>query len=111
MNINKITINLQQVAGADTVLITDVRPVKEFQDGKQTDKIIGYSYSVVCPANKYEAFSIKIEQQQPAISLDELAAKGGTVKAKVKGFEGRFYQNKSKDVLFTAKATGIEIVA
>lgn len=111
ININKITLTLQQVAGADTILITGVRPMKEFQDGKQTDKVIGYNYSVVCPANKYEAFSIKIEQEKPTITQEELDAKGGTAKAKVKAFEGKFYQNKSKDILFTAKATGIEIIA
>lgn len=111
ITINKIKITLPQVAGADTVLITSVRQVKEFQDGKSTDKTIGYSYSVVCPSNKYEQINIKVEQAQPVITNEELEAKGGTVKAKVKGFEGKFYQNKNKEVLFSAVATGIEVVA
>lgn len=110
ININKVIFTLAQVANSDIVFITEVRPVKEYQEGKPTEKILGYSYTVVCPANKFEAFIIKVEQQQPAITHQELESRGGTVKAKVKGFQGKFYQNKNKEILFTARATEMEIV-
>lgn len=110
ITVNKLKITLQQVANSDIILITGVREVKEFQDGRPTDRTVAYSYTVVCPANKYEQFNLKVEQKQPVITNEELEARGGAVKARVKGFEGKFYQNKNKDILFTAKAIGIEVV-
>lgn len=110
ININQITINLQQVAKGEQLILVGVKPVKEFKDGKQTDTIIGYSYCVVCPQNKYEQLNIKVEQSQPIITQEEIDAKGGALKVKVKQFEGRFYQDSQKNVHFTAKAAGIEVL-
>ncbi|WP_160690739.1 hypothetical protein [Clostridium sp. C2-6-12] len=109
ITLNKIIVTLIQVAGSDTVLITDVKPLRTFVDGKITDDISNYSYTVVCPDNKYETFSVKIESKQPIITLEELESEGA-IKAKIKGFEGRFYLNRDKEVLFTSKATGLEII-
>lgn len=111
IEITKIILPLTVVAGSDSVLITDVSQVKNFVDGKPTDKIWGYKYKVVCPSNKYCQFDIKIEQPTPTITPQELEAKGGTVKAKLKGFIGKFYKNRNGEYQFTAKATGIEVIA
>lgn len=110
LSINKISFSILQVAKSDTVIITEVRQWKEFVNGVVTNKVIGYIYQVVCPCNCYEAFSIKVEEKAPAITPEELEAKGGTVKAKPKNFVGKFYQNKNKEILFTAKATSMEVV-
>lgn len=107
----QIVVNEQQVTKGGPILIINVREVLEYKDGIKTDKIIGFSYTVVCTSNKFEQFNIKVEQAQPVITPEEIEAKGGSVKAKVKGFEGRFYkQNGSNNILFTAKATGIEVL-
>ncbi len=82
-----------QVTKGGPMLCISVRQLKEFKDGKTTDKVIGYSYTVVCPSNRYEQLSIKVEQPQPVITQEEIDTKGGSVKVKVKNFEGRFYQN------------------
>lgn len=105
----QIIVNEQQVTKGGPMLYIGGRPVKEFKDGKSTEKIVGYSYTIVCPSNKYEQFQLKVEQPQPLLTPEELEAKGGTVKVKVKGFEGRFYQNAEKQIIFTAKATAIEV--
>lgn len=109
ISLNQIVITENQVTKGGQTICTNVRPVKEYKDGKPTDNVIGYNYTVVCPSNKYEQFSIKVEQQQPVITPEELESKGGSVKVKVKNFEGRFYQNAEKQILFTAKATAIEV--
>lgn len=44
-----VQIPLELIAKSDEVMITEVRPLKAFNDGKVTDKIIGYCYTVVCP--------------------------------------------------------------
>lgn len=110
ISLNQIIITEQQVTKGGPIICTSVRPVKEYKDGKPTDNIIGYNYTIICPSNKYAQIQLKIEQPQPTITLEELEAKGGSVKVKVKAFEGKFFQNPNRDVLFTAKATAIEVV-
>ena len=110
LDITKLILPLSVIAGgSDTVLLTDVSPIKEFINGKPTDKILGFRYSCVCPAAKYVAIEIRVEQSAPVITPEELEAKGGTIKAKVKGFEGRFFKNRDGNYIFTSKATGIEV--
>ena len=103
MDITKIKLTIQQVANSDTVLITDVRELKEFVDNKVTDKTIGWIYSVVAPANKYAGFSIKVNDLIPAITKEDLEAKGGTVKAKVKGYEGTIYKDRTVFIKYPQK--------
>lgn len=111
INIQNLSFPLSVIAGGEIVLVTDINPIKEFVDNKPTNKICGYRYSVVCPANKYQQFDVKLEQTAPVITPEELEAKGGSVKAKIKGFEGRFFKNRNGEYIFSAKATGIEVVA
>lgn len=111
LSIYNITIPIQIAAKSEIVYIVDVKPIKKFVDGKPLDELLGFSYVVSCPANKFETFSIKVEQQQPVITPEELEAKGGVVKAKIKGFQGKFYQNKNKDICFAAKATDVELIS
>lgn len=107
--INQILFTLPQIANGDTLLLTDVAPFKEYVDGKSTDKTIGYRYTCVCPANKYEQITIKVEEAKPILTAEEIAAKGA-VKVKPKSFEGRFYRDRNGDYQFTAKAASMEVV-
>lgn len=109
LKINQIIFTLQQIAHGDTLLLTDFFPVKEFIDGKPTDKIIAYRYVCVCPMNKYEQIAIRVEQAEPILTSEELSSKG-SLKVKPKGFEGRFYRDRSGEFQFTAKATTLEVV-
>lgn len=110
ITINKILLPLTLIAGSEIVLVTEVRPVREFLDGKSTDRIIGYRYTCVCPDNKFEQMLVKVEEAAPAITQEMLDACGGTVKAKPKGFVGRFYRDRAGEYQFTAKATAIEVL-
>lgn len=111
IRINQIIFTLPQIANGDTLLLTDILPVKEFIDGKSSDKIIGFRYTCVCPLNKYEQITIRVEETKPVITNEELSAKGA-VKIKPRGFEGRFYKDgNSGEYRFTGKATAIEVVA
>ena len=80
IRVGDIKLSLEQVANAKEILITDIREVREYVDGKRTDNIIGYAYEVAAPKNKYEKFSIKVEEKSPVITAEELEAKGGVAK-------------------------------
>ncbi|WP_085833818.1 hypothetical protein [Clostridium merdae] len=109
LRINQMIFTLQQIANSDTLLLTDFFPVKEFVDGKSTDKIVAYRYVCVCPMNKYEQIAIRIEQTEAILTPEELSSKG-SIKVKPKGFEGRFYRDRSGEYQFTAKATTLEVL-
>lgn len=110
INITKMTFSLDEIANSPTVIITDVSQIKKFENGVVTDEVIGYRYSAVCPCNKYEQIFIKTNEKKPSVTLEEIENNGGSIEAEVIGFEGRFYQNKAKDILFTAKAEKIQVV-
>lgn len=109
IKIEKMTFTLQQIANSNEVLLTDIKPFKQYIDGKASDNIIGYTYVCVCPGNKYQEIIIKVEQANPLMSQDELEAKGGCIKVKPKSFEGRFYRTKSGEYALSCKASGMEL--
>lgn len=110
MKLNQVKITKEIVTLNGDIILIDVRSLAEYVDGKRTDNIVGHAYICVAPANKYTQFSVKIEGKKPVISNEELEANGGSVMIDVVEFEGRFYQNANKDVLFTAKASKIEVI-
>lgn len=107
---NDITLTLEQVAGSDIVLITEVREVFKYENGKRTDTLDGYRHNAVAPDNKFQQFAIKTAKS--FITPEQLAAaKGGVIKVRVKGFQGRFYRPRdSQDYLFTSTAEALEII-
>lgn len=111
INISKIIFPLNLIAKGDTVLITGFSKVKKYIDNKPTDQVESIRYACVAPMNHYEGFNVKIQGHTPIITDEELEAKGGSIKVKLKGFEGKFYLDKSGKYQFTSTATGIEVIA
>ena len=92
------------------IILINIREVKVFVDGKRTDEVSGYAYELIAPNNKYCQFVVKVNSKKPLITNDELESLGGSVEVTLTDFAGRFYQNSSKDVMFTATASGIEVM-
>lgn len=46
------------------LLLVDVRPAYEYQEGKRTDRIVGYRYEIVLPDKGFEKLAVKIEGPQ-----------------------------------------------
>lgn len=111
IKVTNFTYTLTQVAKSNEVLLTGVMPFRNYIEGKPSDNIAGYKYTVVCPANKYESFTVKIPQEAPTITAEQLEAAGGAIKATFKGFEGKFYRDsRSGEYLFTSKALEVEVL-
>ena len=103
-----INFTIEQIAKNDVVLITAVKELWHYDEsGKRTDESDGFRYTVVAPANRFTEFNIKTPTA--TVTQEQLdAAKDGVVKAKVKGFSGRFYRTKTGDYAFTATAEALE---
>lgn len=111
MKPNSLRLPLSVVANGNDVLNTEVNPYRDYIDGKPSEHIAGYKYTVVCPLNKYESFTVKVMQATPTITNEMIEAAGGSIKVTFKGFEGKFYKDsRSGEYLFTAKATEVEVL-
>lgn len=109
LKISEIEFTIEQIAGSDIVLLTDIREVFAYEDGKKTTKSDGYRCTVVAPAAKYVEFSVKTPRA--VVTVEQLAAaKDGTIRVKVKGFKGRFYRTRDGDFAFTSTADTMEVV-
>ncbi len=55
------------------MLLTDVKPVYEYVDGKRSDKINGYAYCVALVAHKYADLTVKIPgEKQLELTADSM---------------------------------------
>lgn len=109
IKISDITFEIDQIAGSDIVLLTDIREAFAYEDGKRTDKSDGFRCTVVAPDKKFAEFSIKTPKA--VVTPEQLAsAKGGMIKVRVKNFEGRFYRTREGDYAFTSIADSMEVV-
>lgn len=110
MKINQLQVTINMINPNRSNLLTEVRELMEYQGGQRTDKIIGYAYTCVATGNKYAQFTVKVNQKKPVITNEELESLGGSVEVTFTDFVGKFYQNASKEVVFSATAAGIEVI-
>ena len=84
-------------------LLVDVAPAYEYKDGKRTDTVTGYRYSVALPEKGLDKVDVRIDGQQQA------EAPNGYVEVRFDGLEVFIYWSKG-EYHVGAKATGIHIV-
>lgn len=84
------------------MLLVDVRPYYQYDNGVKGNDVQGYKYSAALPALNLEKIDVKIEGKQ----LMELPADGSFVKIEFTGLEIGLYE-RDKRLNLTAKATGI----
>ncbi len=109
IKVTDIAFSIEQIAGSDIVLLTDIRESYSYEDGKRTNTLEGFKNTVVAPSRKFTEFTIKTPKA--VITPEQLAAaKDGMLKVKVKGFAGRFYRTRDGEYAFTATADALEVV-
>lgn len=90
MDITKIRLNLEAVAGGKEVLLLEIREQYAYENNKLSDKI-EYKCRFVLPENFYEQLVVKV-LTKPLIS-QELLQRGEPVRVTLEGFEARIYRN------------------
>lgn len=114
-NISGIILNEQQVMGASIVCLTGQRHLKEYKDGKSTEKVLGVRFEVVSPAKCFANFSIKIEDGKLLDVTDteiESACMGlNPIFVRFEGFRGKIYAGSNSSVNVSCSATGVSIVS
>ena len=59
MDILSLVIDVNASLG-NKYLLTDIRPVYKYENGKRLDDIDGYKYDIVLPDKKFEKIAVKI---------------------------------------------------
>lgn len=75
--LTSLNIPLDIITKGALIVLMDVVPYFEYEDGKRTEKQLGYKYTVVEMTN-YEKFQVKVPSASPVITsekLQELSAK------------------------------------
>ena len=83
--------------------LVDVSPAYEYKDGKRTDTVLGYRYSVALPEKGLDKVDVRIDGQQQAEAPD------GYAEVRFDNLEVVIYWSKG-DYRVGAKATGIHLV-
>ena len=84
--------------------LVDVAPAYEYKDGRRTDNVTGYRYSVCLPEKNLEKINVRIDGKQLLESPES-----GFVEISLTGLEVFIYwQNGQPQV--GARATGIALV-
>ena len=87
----------------DKLWLADVSPAYEYKDGKRTDTVLGYRYSVALPEKGLDKVDVRIDGQQ------QMDAPDGYVEVRFDGLEVFIFWSKG-DYHVGAKATGIHLV-
>lgn len=82
--------------------LTDVIPAYEYRDGRRTENIVGYRYTVALPERGFEKINVKIDGKQL------MDAPGGYEEVIFDGLEIFIYWSQGQPQV-GARATGIRL--
>jgi hypothetical protein len=113
-NVNGMVLNAEQVLGSSVAILTAQRKLKEFKDGKSTEKIIGARFDVVSPIKCFDSFSVKIEGCELLNVSDEeiveCCATLNPIFVKFEGFKGKLYNGYNNSINVSCSAKNVTIV-
>lgn len=90
--------------GKTMLLVEPPEPYTKYVDGEPTDEIEGYKYSIVLVDHNYDKIQVKIEEQNPSITLDN----GKPVKVQLENLDVfPFAFNNRVNLSFKASAISI----
>lgn len=84
------------------MMLTRVKEYYEYVDGKRTDRVKGYTYTVALPEQRFALLGVKIEGEK---QMDAPAS--GYTSVQFVGLNVKLYFDNNNRVQVTAKASGI----
>ena len=109
MQISKLKIPFDVVIDSANLYMLKVSPNYEYIDGKRTDTLCGYKYTVL-EDKTFEKFSVKIASQAPAITQEQIDASKERIKVVFDNAIARPYRTYSNDYALSVTASGISIL-
>lgn len=108
MLLSKLSIPFDIVVDGANLILVDIVPYYEYQDGKRTDNLQGYKF-VVVEDKSYEKFAVKIPSIVPAITKEQMVASKEKIRVSFKNAIAKPYKTYSGEYELSVTATGINI--
>lgn len=108
MQLSKLNLPLDVIIGGANQILLEVTPYYAYMDGKKSDTILGYRYTVVEDKN-FEKFSVKIPSSVPAISQESIDSSKQRIIVTFDNAIAKPYRTQSGEYDLSISATGINI--
>lgn len=105
-NVNLSGLRIAPECLGKDMMLTSVKPYFEYVDGKRTEKVQGYTYTVALPELRFSMLGVKIEGSQQME-----APHSGYTSIQFVGLTVKLYYDSNNKVQLSAKATGIKTVS
>lgn len=104
---NRINLSWEQVFPKGAYLAS-VRPLYDYENGKRSDKQIGWQYGLLNRAG-YELIYVKVIETKPILTQEEIEESVGDISVIADGFVGSVY-NKDGRIAISGKADKVVII-
>ncbi|UUV24341.1 MULTISPECIES: hypothetical protein [Lysinibacillus] len=103
---NNVTLTFEGVAKSDRARLIGIRPLVDFNTKAQ----IGFTYEVLLEENGFNKIQIKVENQPPLLTMEQLSEAKEPVYIMCQGFESKFYMSdRTRSYEITCKASKVTI--
>lgn len=107
MEIKNLTVNLSQLTTSNQFLLLDIQQSYAYVEGKKTDQIIGYRYTLG-DLKTCTQFTVRVEQLQPLITQEEFSKLTDPVNVTLENAFAKLYVDRNTSKL-TASITAQSI--
>lgn len=109
MQFSKLNIALGTIIEDANLLLIDVMPYYEYNDGKKTENLLGYKYTVA-EDKTFDKFSVKVPSTVPAITKEQLERSKERIRVTFENGYAKPYRTVTGDYDLSFNATGINII-
>ncbi len=107
MNVLKFKLPADVVFGDSKVIFVSSRSTHEYIGDKKTDKIIGTTYTVVCPKFSYQQVDVKTADITPVLTTDDAISSDEPIIVSFEDFVGSIYYDKDGKAQVSCRASKI----
>lgn len=113
MNIFKIILTSEQICGNNegAAIVLSISPGFQYTNGEKTDVVDHLKFTCIFPDNQYEKMTVKVQDLKCSATAEKVNAAGGQLKVKFKNLSGKLYRSNTGEVLISASADGVEVIA
>lgn len=90
-----------------SLVATNVKPVYEYENKRKTEKIVGYSITLVDFLNEFEKYQVRIDGQEKPLIIPE----GNYIPVYLRNLTGKLYTDfASGEVKVSLRADAVELL-
>lgn len=107
MNVLKFKLPAEVVFGDSKVIFVSSSSIHEYIEDKKTDKVIGTTYTVVCPKSNYQQAKVKTADIIPVLTTDDAISSDEPIIVSFEDFVGSIYYDQNGKAQVSCRASKI----